>query len=143
MQQGVAQQVKQYEAERAQEAQKAIAAEFAQVQPEIKALMGAGFEGKAFAADMAKYMQEQGCPPEVIGGLSKGYEVKMIAKAMLYDRLQAQRAAAAKKVAEAPKVQKPHGAASAENDGRAQKARAMLNKNPNSVDALAAVFEAM
>ena len=143
VQQGVAQQVKQYEAERAQEAQKAIAAEFAQVQPEIKALMGAGFDGKAFAADMAKYMQEQGCPPEVIGGLSKGYEVKMIAKAMLYDRMQAQRAAAAKKVAEAPKVQKPHGAASAENDGRAQKARAMLNKNPNSVDALAAVFEAM
>lgn len=143
VQQGVAQQVKQYEDERAQEAQKAIAAEFAQVQPEIKALMGAGFDGKSFAADMAKYMQEQGCPPEVIGGLSKGYEVKMIAKAMLYDRMQAQRAAAAKKVAEAPKVQKPHGAASAENDGRAQKARAMLNKNPNSVDALAAVFEAM
>ena len=46
-------------------------------------------------------------------------------------------------MAEAPKIQKPRGAASAENDGRAQKARAMLNKNPNSVDALAAVFEAM
>ena len=143
IQKSVAQEVQKYEAARLEQARKDMAAEFAGVHPEIKALMGAGFEGKSFAADMAKYMQEQGCPPEVIGGLSKGYEVKMIAKAMLYDRMQAQRAAAAKKVAEAPKVQKPHGAASAENDGRAQKARAMLNKNPNSVDALAAVFEAM
>ena len=143
IQKSVAQEVQKYEEARLAQARKDMAAEFAGVQPEIKALMGAGFEGRAFAADMAKYMQEQGCPPEVIGGLSKGYEVKMIAKAMLYDRMQAQRAAAAKKVAEAPKVQKPHGAASAENDGRAQKARAMLNKNPNSVDALAALFEAM
>ena len=141
IQQGVAQQVKQYEAERAQEAQKSMAAEFAQVQPEIKALIGAGFDGKTFAADMARYMAEQGCPAQVINGLSKGYEVKLVAKAMLYDRLMTQRAAAVRKVAEAPKVQAPRGAVPADNS-RAAKARALLNKDPNSTDALASLFEA-
>ena len=134
--------VKQYEAERAQEAQKAMTAEFAQVQPEIKALIGAAFDGKTFAADMAQYMASQGCPARVINGLSKGYEVKLIAKAMLFDKMMTNRAAAAKKVAEAPKVQAPRGAVPADNS-RAAKARALLNKNPDSTDALAAVFEAM
>ena len=138
IQQGVAQQVKQYEAARAQDAQKSMAAEFAQVQPEIKA----GFDGKTFAADMAQYMASQGCPAQVINGLSKGYEVKLIAKAMLFDKMMTNRAAAAKKVAEAPKVQAPRGAVLADNS-RAAKARALLNKNPDSTDALAAVFEAM
>ena len=142
VQQGVAQATRQYEAQRANEAKQAIAAEFAQVQPEIKAMMGAGFEGKKFAADLAQYMQEQGCPPEVINGLSRGYEVKLIAKAMLYDKLLTQRAAATKKVAEAPRVQAPRGAAPVDNS-RAAKARALLNKDPNSTDALAALFEAM
>lgn len=142
IQQGVAQQVKQYESARAQDAQKSMAAEFAQVQPEIKALIGAGFDGKTFAADMAQYMASQGCPASVINGLSKGYEVKLIAKAMLFDKMMTNRAAAAKKVAEAPKVQAPRGAVPADNS-RAAKARALLNKNPDSTDALAAVFEAM
>ena len=142
IQQGVAHQVKQYEAARAQDAQKSMAAEFAQVHPEIKALIGAGFDGKTFAADMAQYMASQGCPESVINGLSKGYEVKLIAKAMLFDKMMTNRAAAAKKVAEAPKVQAPRGAVPADNS-RAAKARALLNKNPDSTDALAAVFEAM
>lgn len=142
IQQGVAQQVKQYEAARAQDVQKSMAAEFAQVQPEIKALIGAGFDGKTFASDMAQYMASQGCPAQVINGLSKGYEIKFIAKAMLYDKMMTNRAAAAKKVAEAPKVQAPRGAAPADNS-RAAKARALLNKHPDSTDALAAVFEAM
>lgn len=142
IQQGVAQQVKQYEAARAQDVQKSMAAEFAQVQPEIKALIGAGFDGKTFASDMAQYMASQGCPAQVINGLSKGYEIKFIAKAMLYDKMMTNRAAAAKKVAEAPKVQGPRGAAPADNS-RAAKARALLNKHPDSTDALAAVFEAM
>lgn len=141
IQQGVAQQVKQYEAARVQDAQKEMAAEFATVQPEIKALIGAGYDGKAFAADMAQYMAEQGCPAHVINGLTRGYEVKLIAKAMLYDKMMTNRAAAAKKVAEAPKVQAPRGAAPAEN-GRAAKARALLNKHPDSTDALASLFEA-
>ncbi len=142
IQQGVAQAAGLYEAQRAQEARKAMASEFARVQPEIRALMGAGFEGRSFAADMARYMQEQGCPPEVINGLSRGYEVKLVAKAMLYDRLQARRASAAKKVAEAPRVQTPRGTTRTDGNDRAKKARALLNKNPNSTDALAALFEA-
>ena len=141
VQQGLAQATKQYEAQRAQEAQKAMAAEFAQVQPEIKALIGAGFDSKTFASDVARYMQEQGCPAEVINGLTRGYEVKLIAKAMLYDKLMTQRASAAKKIAEAPKVQAPRGAAPADNS-RAAQARALLNKNPNSTDALASLLEA-
>ena len=142
IQQGVAQQVRQYESARQADAQEAMTAEFETVQPEIKALIGTGFDGKKFAADMAQYMAGQGCPPQVINGLSKGYEVKMIAKAMLFDKMMTNRAAAAKKVAEAPKVQAPRGAVSADNS-RAAKARALLNKNPDSTDALAAVFEAM
>ena len=142
IQQGVAQAAGQYEAQRAQEAQNAMASEFARVQPEIRALMGAGFDSRAFAADVAKYMQAQGCPPEVINGLSRGYEVKLVAKAMLYDRLQARRAEAAKKVAEAPGIQTPRGAARTDGNDRAKKARALLNRNPNSTDALAALFEA-
>ena len=141
IQQGVAQAAGQYEAARAAEAQKAMASEFARVHPEIRALVGAGFDGRTFASDMAAYMQEQGCPAEVINGLSKAYEVKLVAKAMLYDRLMARRAAAVRKVAEAPKVQEPRGAAPA-NTGRAVRARALLNRNPNSTDALAALFEA-
>lgn len=141
VQRGVAQQVRQYEAGRAAEAQKALAAEFAGVQPEIRALMGAGFDGKTFASDMAEYMRAQGCPAEAISGLSKGYELKLVAKAMLYDRLQARRAQAAKKVAEAPRVQAPRSGVSAE-EGRVRKAREMLGRNPDSTDALAALFEA-
>lgn len=142
VQQGVAQAANLYEAQRAQEAQKMMASEFAQVQPEIRALMGAGFDSRTFASDVAKYMQEQGCPPEVVNGLSRGYEVKFVAKAMLYDRMQARRASAAKKVAEAPRVQSPRGAAQADAGDRAKRARALLSRNPNSTDALAALFEA-
>lgn len=141
VQRGVAQQVRQYEAGRAAEAQKALAAEFAGVQPEIRALMGAGFDGKAFAADMAEYMRAQGCPEEAINGLSKGYELKLVAKAMLYDRLQARRVQAAKKVAEAPRVQAPRSGVSADENS-VRRAREMLGRNPDSIDALAALFEA-
>ena len=142
IQQSVAQQVRAYESARAQEARKALEAEFAQVQPEIRALIGAGFNGKTFAADMAKYMAEQGCPEQAINGLSKGYELRLVAKAMLHDDMMSRRAAAAKKVAEAPRVQTPRGS-HAGDTGRAARARALLNNHPNSTDALAALFEAM
>ena len=117
--------------------------EFAKVMPEIKAMIGASYNGKAFAADIAKYLSDQGVPKEAVDSISKGYELKMAVKAMLYDKIQAQRAEAAKKVAEAPKVQPPSGSAVANNEGRAARARALLLKNPNSTEALAALFEAM
>lgn len=142
IQQNVAAQMHQYESARAAEEQQSLLREFAALQPELKAMMGAGFEGKKFTADLSSYLKEQGCPPEVINGLTRGYEVKLAAKAMLYDRLQAQRAKAAAKVAEAPKVQAPRGALPADNGDRVAKARAVLTKNPNSVDALASLLEA-
>ena len=142
IQQNVAAQMHQYESARAAEEQQSLLREFAALQPELKAMMGAGFEGKKFTAELSSYLKEQGCPPEVINGLTRGYEVRLAAKAMLYDRLQAQRAKAAARVAEAPKVQAPRGALPADNGDRVAKARAVLTKNPNSVDALASLLEA-
>ena len=107
-------------------------------------MLGAGFDGRNFAAAVAGYMREQGCPPEVVNGLRKGYELRLVTKAMLFDRMQARRAAALKKVAEAPKVQRPQGDGTGGQDmTRMKRARARLERNPNSTDALAAVFEAM
>ena len=61
---------------------------------------------------------------------------------MLYDRFAAQRAKAAQKVAEAPKVTRPSGSAKdSTGSDRLKKAMQLLSKNPNSVDAAAAVFE--
>ena len=142
IQQGVEQQTRLYEARRAALARQAVADEFAVVQPEIRAMLGAAFNGRQFAEDVASYMHEQGCPAEVINNLSKGYELKLVAKAMLYDRLKAQRAAAARKVAQAPEVQPPRGTFAGGTPDRVMKARALLGKNPNSTDALAALFEA-
>ena len=116
--------------------------QFAAVLPTIKALYGAGYEGKAFAAELAGYMRSQGCPENVVNGLTQGYELTLVTKAMLYDKMRSSRAVAAKKVADAPKVQAPRGAVVQGND-RAAKARAILNKHPNSTDALAAVLETL
>lgn len=142
IQQGIARQVQAVQQQRAAEEQQRLHNEFDQVLPEIKALVGAGFEGKKFAGEIAEYLAKQGFPAESINGISRGYELKTVAKAMLYDRLASQRAKAAVKVAEAPKVTAPRGSAkdSSGND-RLKKAMAFLNKNPNSTDAIAAVFE--
>ena len=87
-------------------------------------------------------MQKAGFPAEAINGINRGYELKAVCKAMLYDRLSAQRAKAAVKVAEAPKVQAPRSSAKdGTGNDRFKKAMAFLAKNPNSTDAAAAVFE--
>ena len=142
IQQGIARQVQAMQQQRAAEEQQRLHTEFDQVLPEIKAMVGAGYDGKKFAADVADYMQKAGFPAEAINGINRGYELKAVCKAMLYDRLASQRAKAAVKVAEAPKVAAPRSSAkdSAGND-RLKKAMAFLSKNPNSTDAAAAVFE--
>jgi hypothetical protein len=142
IQQGIARQVQAMQQQRAAEEQQRLHTEFDAVLPEIKAMVGAGFEGKKFAADVAGYMQQAGFPPEAINGISRGHELKTVVKAMLYDKLASQRAKAATKVAEAPKVTAPRGTAkdSSGND-RLKKAMSILSKNPNSTDAIAAVFE--
>lgn len=142
IQQNIARQVQAFEQKRAAEVQARMQTEFDAVLPEIKAMVGNGFNGKNYAAELVKYMTEQGMPQEVVNGLTRGYELKLVAKAYAYDKLQQQRQAAAQKVADAPKVQAPRGAAPVESDGRAEKARALLRKNPNSTDAIAALFMA-
>ena len=142
IQQGVARQVQAVQQQRAAEEQQRLHTEFDAVLPEIKAMVGAGFEGQKFAADVADYMQKAGFPAEAINNISRGYELKVVCKAMLYDKLSAQRAKAAVKVAEAPKVAAPRSSAKdGTGNDRLKKAMSFLSKNPNSTDAIAAVFE--
>ena len=142
IQRNVAAQVQALNAQRAQDEAAKVKAEYDIVLPEIKAMMGAGFEGKKFAGEVADYLLKQGFPQEAVNNISRGYELKTAVKAMLYDRLASQRAKAAVKVAEAPKVSQPRGTAKdSTGDDRLKKALSFLAKNPNSVDAAAAVFE--
>lgn len=142
IQQGITRQVQAYRQQRAQEDAARLRAEYEAVLPEIKALVGAGYDGKKFVGEVTEYLQKQGFPAEAVSGITRGHELKTVVKAMLYDRLSAQRAKAAQKVAEAPKVTQPRGTAkdSTGND-RLKKAMSFLAKNPNSTDAAAAVFE--
>ena len=130
------------EAKRAQEYQQALSAEYQTVEPKIHALIGDGYDGKAYTAEVYKYMKDAGVPDKAINSLSKGYELELVTKAMLYDRMAKARATAAKKVAEAPKVQTPSGVK--DDTASVQKqAFARFYKNPNSTDALAAALAAM
>lgn len=130
------------EAKRAQEYQQALSAEYQTVEPKIRALIGDGYDGKTYTAEVYQYMKDAGVPDKAINSLSKGYELELVTKAMLYDKMEKARAAAEKKVAEAPKVQAPSGV----KDGTAsvqKQAFARFYKNPNSTDALAAALAAM
>ena len=130
------------EAKRAQEYQQALSAEYQTVEPKIRALIGDDYDGKTYTAEVYKYMKDAGVPDKAINSLSKGYELELVTKAMLYDRMAKARAAAAQKVAEAPKVQAPSGVK--DDTASVQKqAFAKFYKNPNSTDALAAALAAM
>lgn len=129
-------------AKRAQEYQQALSAEYQTVEPKIRALIGDGYDGKKYTAEVYQYMEDAGIPDKAINSLSKGYELELVTKAMLYDRMSKARAAAAQKVAEAPKVQAPSGVR--DDTASVQKqAFARFYKNPNSTDALAAALAAM
>jgi hypothetical protein len=144
MQKSVAAQSAQLAQAQAAEAQEAMKAELAASLPRVKALVGAGYTGETFRTELAAYLEKSGVPVENINLMSRGYELELATKAMLYDRHLEARKAAAAKVAEAPKVQSPSGSAAADGDGaRLKAARAHLNKNPNSTEALAALFAAM
>ena len=130
------------EAKRAQEYQQALSAEYQTVEPKIRALIGDGYDGKTYTAEVYQYMKDAGVPDKAINSLSKGYELELVTKAMLYDKMEKARAAAAQKVAEAPKVQAPSGVR--DDTASVQKqAFAHFRKNPNSTDALAAALAAM
>ena len=141
IQRNVAAQVQAMQQARAVETQRQMKAEFETAEPVVKALIGAGYEGKKFAREVASYLQTQGVPVEAINNITRGYELTMAVKAMLYDRLAASRASAAKKVAEAPKVQAPSGSKGGEGGERFKKAMAALKQHPSSTDAIASVFE--
>lgn len=129
-------------AKRAEEYQQNLSAEYQTVEPKIRALIGDGYDGKKYTAEVYQYMRDAGIPDKAINSLSKGYELELVTKAMLYDRMSKARAAAAQKVAEAPKVQAPSGVK--DDTASVQKqAFARFYKNPNSTDALAAALAAM
>lgn len=141
LQQKINQVIQTYQGQRAQEAQQALENEFQVTEPQIKALYGAYFDGPTFARDAQQYLTNMGVPMQVIGNLTKGYELQLVAKAMLYDRAQAARKAAEQKVADAPKVQAPSDSGhNDETNGAYWRAIAGLRKNPDSIDALASVF---
>ena len=129
-------------AKRAQEFQQSLSAEYQTVEPKIRALIGDGYDGKTYTAEVYQYMRDAGVPDKAINSLSKGYELELVTKAMLYDRMAKARAAAAQKVAEAPKVQAPSGVKD-ESASVQKQAFARFYKNPNSTDALAAALAAM
>lgn len=130
------------EAKRAQEYQQNLSAEYQTVEPKIRALIGDGYDGKTYTAEVYKYMKDAGVPDKAINSLSKGYELELVTKAMLYDKMAKARAAAAQKVAEAPKVQAPSGVK--DDTASVQKqAFARFYKKPNSTDALAAALAVM
>lgn len=140
MEQGVAAQVQQWRQAKAIESQKHIESEFQAVLPEVKALIGAGYDGKQFVNEIAEYLTSQGVPRDALNQMSNGYEVRLATKAMLYDRLLARKASAAQKVAEAPKVSSPSGTKAKAEDDKFAKAMSILKKNPSSTDAIADVF---
>ena len=143
IQQKITAQVQQMQANKAALAQQQITAEKEAVLPEVQALIGAGFDQKEFVSNVANYMAKVGFPHEAINGIATGYELKTVVKAMLYDKIQEARATAAKKTAAAPKIQSPASGATDGSGDRASKARALLFKNPDSTDALAAYYETL
>ena len=145
--QGITQQLqataKAWQERRAAERAVRMKQEFQAVEPTIKALVGDGYDGAKTRDDIVSYLREQGVPDRVMKNLSHGYELALITKAMLYDRMQAARATAQKKVAEAPVVQAPSGRQPVDGDSRQSKAMSALRRNPNSTDALADAFAAL
>ena len=115
---------------------------FEAVLPRIAELIGEGFERKAFKEEMAQYLLQAGVPPEALLAMSKGYELELCTKAMLFDKMKKRRAEAEAKLAEVPEVSSPRRSG-LEEGSRLGRARAELNKNPNSTEALAALFAAM
>lgn len=131
------------QAQRQAEYRQSLQNELATVEPRLKALMGADFNGPKFAQEAAQYLAGQGVPMEAIGRISKGYEVELIAKAMAYDRSAKAREMAARKVADAPSVEAGGRSVNGEEGAALKRARAILKHNTRSTQALADVLGAL
>jgi hypothetical protein len=98
--------------------------EFAHTVPVIEKLMGPNFDKKTYKAELTAYLKESGAPEEHINGIVDGYQLAIVTKAMLYDKMRKASQSAQQKVKTAPHVQsakarpganKPEGAAAAKN----------------------------
>ncbi|MCR5257824.1 MAG: hypothetical protein K6E40_06665 [Desulfovibrio sp.] len=144
IQQEIARTEQAYRQDRQRESWGAMQSELSMAEPKLRAMFGAGWNGKQFAADAAAYLQEQGFSRQAINGITRGCELELVAKAMAWDRAAGARANAQKKLAEAPAVEAPRGTAQRDEAGAAYKrAKSILHKNPRSTEALADVFSAM
>lgn len=97
-------------AQRKKEEEARLASEFVQAETSIAALFpeystNKAEVGKRVCGEIAEYMKSQGAPEEHIRGISHGYQLALVAKSMLYDRMMSQ-AQSAKAKTEAPKMLK-------------------------------------
>jgi hypothetical protein len=111
--------------------------EFGQALPAVQALIGQGFEGKKFSADLSEYLKSVGAPEDHIKGIDFGYQLVLATKAMLYDKMQKTAQNAAQKVANAPQVQGVKGRQFGKGEGNPQAARDILRKNGSSTENVA------
>lgn len=126
-----------------EQAKSFIASEWAATEPKLKALVGADYNRDGYKATMRDYLKKAGASDAEISSIGRGYMLEIATKAMLFDKNMEARKAASAKVAEAPKVQAPRGAGSAEDGDAYAKARARLSRNPNSLEAQVGLFEAL
>lgn len=143
IQQQLAQQAQIVAQNQAKALDESVRAELAMVMPKIKALIGSGYANETYRAELKEYLEKSGVPAQAIGSITKGYELELATKAMLFDKLQSAREAAAAKVASAPAVQPPRGAVTVDGGDKLKQARARLDRNPDDLDAIAGLFEAM
>ncbi len=148
--QAVSQAVKQHEAlahiaeqKRQQEAARHLHAQMQIALPEVAKIAGDGFEAKKWGESAVSYLKSIGCPDSHINGITDGYQMTLIAKAMQYDAMRTAAEAAKQKIAQAPKMLKPEstGAAFPGQDAK-RHAMAALRKNPKDTDAIVAALRA-
>jgi hypothetical protein len=133
----------QNEMQSAVQARRDMEAAFPAVLERVAALVGEGFERTAFREDMRAWLRSQGVPDEAVASIRHGWELEIAAKAMLFDGMAEARRRAAAKLAEAPALLAPRGRGENDGSGRLRRARAALNKHPNSTEALAELFAAL
>jgi hypothetical protein len=86
-----------------------IKAETEAVTPKLQALIGKDWSPQGFATDLKAYLKGVGAPDDHAENIGYGYQLELATKAMLYDRQEKLRAAAAQKIAAAPKMQPVRG----------------------------------
>lgn len=118
--------------------------ELAAARPELEALLQASGEpcGRDCIGMLCAYLQDFGVPKEAVEAMSHGYEFRLALRAMLYDRMKDGLARAAERLSAAPDIHRPRRAHAADSGSRAA-LRDSLTSNPNSTEALAALFAAM